>query len=119
MALFFLALAFFFALYGGWVFFDGYFTATTPNEQWLAAVVGMAFCIVPYMIAKCLADMVAIRQRHISMEQQQQHNYLLNQQIQAQSRLRRTLTGATPASAPLATAATPLTTELVAEDSGD
>jgi hypothetical protein len=86
VALFFLFVAFCFSLYGGWVFFDGYFTATSPNEQWLAAIVGIAFAVIPYMIAKCLADMVAIRQRHITTEQQMQQTHLLNQQLQAQTR---------------------------------
>lgn len=86
MALLFLIIAFFFSLYGGWIFFDGYFTSTTPNEKWLASIVGIAFAVIPYMIAKCLTDMVAIRQRHLSMEQQHQQNYILNQQLQAQTR---------------------------------
>lgn len=86
MALLFLIIAFCFSLYGGWIFFDGYFTSATPNEQWLASITGIAFAVIPYMIAKCLTDMVAIRQRHLSMEQQMQQNYVLNQQLQAQTR---------------------------------
>ncbi len=83
MAILLLLIAFCFSLYGGWVFFEGYFVATSPNEQWAAAMSGLAFAIIPYVIAKCLADMVAIRQRHLTMEQQAQQSYLLNQQLQA------------------------------------
>lgn len=82
MAILFLLIAFCFSLWGGWIFFEGYFTATNPNEKWLAAISGLAFTVIPYIIAKCLADMVAIRQRHLSVEQQAQQSFLLNQQVQ-------------------------------------
>ena len=45
----------------------------------MAAMNGIALAVIPYMIAKCLADMVAIRQRHLAMEQQAQQSYLLGQ----------------------------------------
>jgi hypothetical protein len=51
----------------------------------MAAIIGLAFAIIPYMIAKCLAEMVAIRQRHLLMEQQVRQNYLLGQQLQQAS----------------------------------
>lgn len=79
MAIFFLLIAFCFSLWGGWIFFSGYFTAASASEQWAAAMSGIAFCVIPYTIAKCLADMVAIRQRHIAAEQQTQQTYLLSQ----------------------------------------
>lgn len=82
MALLFLFIAFFFTLYGGWEFFHGFFTATTPNEQWLASTTGLALVVIPYIIAKTLSEMVAIRQRQVTLEQLAQNNYLLNQQIQ-------------------------------------
>jgi hypothetical protein len=81
MALLFLFIAFFFTLYGGWHFFHGYFTAATPNEQWLVATTGVALVVIPYIIAKVLSEMVAIRQRQVTLEQLAQQNFLLNQQL--------------------------------------
>lgn len=82
MALLFLFIAFFFTLYGGWEFFHGFFTATTPNEQWLVATTGTALVVIPYIIAKTLSEMVAIRQRQVTLEQLAQQNFLVNQQVQ-------------------------------------
>lgn len=69
MALLILFLSFFSALYGAWVFFTGYFGAENATQQIAAALSGMGFAVIPYILGKALADMVAIRQRHVQSEQ--------------------------------------------------
>lgn len=69
MALFFLFISFFSALYGAWVFFTGYFGADNATQQLTAAMAGLGFAVIPYLIGKSLSEMVAIRQRHLMLEQ--------------------------------------------------
>jgi hypothetical protein len=80
MALILLFIAFFCSLYGGYVFLDGFYS-DDANAVWSAALSGMAWAAIPYLIGKTLAEMVAIRQRHLLLEQ------LVMQQAQIQQLL--------------------------------
>lgn len=82
MSLFLLFISFFFACTGAWIFFDGYFSATNSTEEFYAAAVGLAWAVIPYMVGKTLAEMVAIRQRHMQLEQTAQFNYMMAEQMQ-------------------------------------
>ena len=81
MSVLLLFISFFFACTGAYIFFDGYFAATTDAQEFYAAATGLAWAVIPYMVAKTLAEMVAIRQRHMQLEQSAQFNYLLAEQI--------------------------------------
>jgi len=82
MSVLLLFISFFFACAGTWIFFDGYFAATNQTEEFYAAVAGIAWALLPYLVAKTLSDMVAIRQRHLQLEQTSQFNYMMVEQIQ-------------------------------------
>lgn len=69
MALFVLFVSFFSALYGAWVFFAGYFGAENATQQLTAAMAGLGFAVIPYLVGRSLSEMVAIRQRHLMLEQ--------------------------------------------------
>ncbi|MDG1286279.1 MAG: hypothetical protein P8P30_01800 [Rickettsiales bacterium] len=69
MALFILFISFFSALYGAWVFFTGYFGAENATQQLTAAMAGIGFALIPYIVGRSLSEMVAIRQRHLMLEQ--------------------------------------------------
>ncbi len=82
MSLLLLFVSFFFALYGAWVFFSGYTAGDNLNADMVAAITGMAITIIPYIIARTLAEMVAIRQRHLQLEQALQFNMILAEQME-------------------------------------
>ena len=69
MAITLLILSFFSALYGAWVFISGYMAAENATQQLTAAMTGLAFAIIPYLIAKSLAEIVAMRQRYVMVDQ--------------------------------------------------
>lgn len=69
MAFFFLFVSFFFSLFGGWVFLHGYFGAENASEQMIGVMAGIGFAVIPYLIGKSLSEMVAMRQRHLMLEQ--------------------------------------------------
>lgn len=81
MSLLLLFIAFLVSLFGAFTFFTGYFGAENANDELTAAMVGIAFCLIPYIVAKTLAEMVAIRQRHLQMEQIAQFQFLLAEQL--------------------------------------
>lgn len=69
MALFFLLISFFFALFGCWVFFDAYFFEEKAADQMVGIMSGIGMAVLPYLVGKSLSEMVAIRQRHLMLEQ--------------------------------------------------
>ena len=69
MALFFLILSFFFALWGAWEFFSVYFSEAKAADHMVAAMKGIALAVIPYLIGRSLSEMIAIRQRHLMLEQ--------------------------------------------------
>ncbi len=69
MALFILLISFVSALYGFWVFVSGYFGAENATQQLTAAMAGLGFAVIPYIVGRSLSEMVAIRQRHLMLEQ--------------------------------------------------
>lgn len=81
MSLLLLFVSFFFALYGVWVFFSGYTGGEKPSEDMAAAITGLAITVIPYIVAKTLSEMVAIRQRHLQLEQTAQFNYMVAEQM--------------------------------------
>lgn len=81
MSLFLLLISFLVSVYGAVVFFSGYFGAENANQELTAAMTGIAFALIPYIIAKTLAEMVAIRQRHMQIEQTAQFQYLIAEQM--------------------------------------
>jgi hypothetical protein len=82
MSLILLFVSFLSGLCGAYVFFTGYIGAEGPNQELTAAMVGMAFAMIPYFIAKSLAEMVAIRQRHLQMEQIAQIGFMLTEETE-------------------------------------
>ncbi len=69
MALLFLLISFFSSLYGAWVFLSGYFGAESATQQLTAAMSGIGFALIPYLVGKSLSEMIALRQRHLMVEQ--------------------------------------------------
>lgn len=68
MALLLLLLSFVSAIYGVYIFASAYFGGEAA-ALWPATYTAFAFAVIPYMVAKCLSEMVAIRQRHLLLEQ--------------------------------------------------
>lgn len=69
MALFFLLISFFLTLWGAWVFFDAFLFEDHPTKQMVGILSGIGLAVVPYLVGKSLSEMVAIRQRHLMLEQ--------------------------------------------------
>lgn len=69
MALVLLLISFLSSLWGIYVFISGYSGAANATQEIAAALSGMAYAVIPYIVAKTITDMVAIRQRHIQIEQ--------------------------------------------------
>jgi hypothetical protein len=91
MALIVLFIAFFCGLYGAYEFLSAYFTVNPqdPNSVWAVAaagVIGFAWAAIPYLIGKCLSEMVAIRQRHLLLEQMMQQSLAIQQSLAGQAR---------------------------------
>ena len=75
MALILLFISFLCSLYGGYVFLDAYWFGEV-KDIWAGALSGMAWAIIPYHMGKSLSEMVAIRQRHLLLEQMLQQQAL-------------------------------------------
>lgn len=69
MALFILFFSFLSSLFGAYVFLSGYFGAENATQQLTAAMSGLGFAVIPYLVGRSLSEMVAIRQRHLMLEQ--------------------------------------------------
>lgn len=69
MALLLLFVSFFTSLLGVWLFIDGYFLETVPARQMVQIIAGMAVAVIPYMVARSVSELIAIRQRHLMLEQ--------------------------------------------------
>ena len=82
MSLLLLFVSFFFAIYGAYTFLSGYTGGEKPNTDLAVALTSMAITIIPYIISKTLSEMVAIRQRHLQLEQSAQFNYMIAEQME-------------------------------------
>ena len=69
MALFFLLISFFFTLFGCYIFFEAFFVEENASKQMVGIMGGIGMAVVPYLVGKSLSEMVAIRQRHLMLEQ--------------------------------------------------
>ncbi len=108
MALFFLLISFFFALWGAYEFFGTYFTQDDPRIIYAAALNGLAIAVIPYLVGKSLSEMVAIRQRHLMLEQTNlQQQIMLEAMQEAAKEYEAENRDATPVAAPAAPSVTP------------